>query len=208
MFTHTATYNNTTFLERKTLKNNTRSTKVELVYSAFGAPLSGRTFSSPNYKYGFNGKEKDAEMHGNDGDSYDFGARMYDVRVGRWWSMDKLADSLPESSPYSYCLNGPLDMIDDDGNLPYPEKIFTKTYYFRGKSVFATRHGKDEFLISSNAIFLEVQTQLMQQRLTEWVEKSPRYKSDKGEETKEKRIEEINNSTFISSYHIIGRAHV
>jgi RHS repeat-associated protein len=57
-------------------------------YSAFGAPLSGRTFSSPSYKYGFNGMEKDAEMHGNDGDSYDFGARVYDARVGRWWSVD------------------------------------------------------------------------------------------------------------------------
>jgi len=53
------------------------------VTGTFGAPMPGRSFNSNSYKYGFNGKEKDDEVKGN-GNSYDFGARIYDPRIGRW----------------------------------------------------------------------------------------------------------------------------
>lgn len=36
-------------------------------------------------RYGFNGKEKDFETANDD---YDFGARIYDGRLGRWLSLD------------------------------------------------------------------------------------------------------------------------
>ncbi|MCU0434637.1 MAG: hypothetical protein MUC87_14375 [Bacteroidia bacterium] len=115
MYTRTGTYHSPAFLEPKTLENNTRYPKVRLVYSAFGAPLAGRTFSSPSYKYGFNGKEKDGEMYGSDGSSYDFGARMYDARVGRFLSVDPKASKNSELSTYSYAANSPLVLIDYDG---------------------------------------------------------------------------------------------
>jgi hypothetical protein len=35
------------------------------------------------YRFGFNGKENDNEVHNATGTSVDFGARMYDPRVGR-----------------------------------------------------------------------------------------------------------------------------
>jgi RHS repeat-associated protein len=40
-----------------------------------------------NYTYGFQGQEKDDEVSG-EGNSYDFGARFYNSRVGRWLSVD------------------------------------------------------------------------------------------------------------------------
>jgi RHS repeat-associated protein len=89
--------------------------KSAMDYSAFGAPLSGRTFSSPSYKYGFNGMEKDAEMHDNDGDSYDFGARMYDARVGRWLSVDPLHKMYPSISVFAFVGNSPIKSLDPNG---------------------------------------------------------------------------------------------
>jgi RHS repeat-associated protein len=45
-----------------------------------------------SYRYHFNGQEKTDEWTGNSGDSYDFGARMYDSRLGRWMTLDPLFD--------------------------------------------------------------------------------------------------------------------
>ena len=59
--------------------------------------------------------EKDDEVKGG-GNSYDFGARMYDARVGRWWSVDALASSYPYNSPYIFAGNTPTIFIDEDGN--------------------------------------------------------------------------------------------
>jgi len=52
-------------------------------YYPFGMEMPGRIASSEDYRYGFNGKEKDDEVKGS-GNSLDFGARMYDSRLGRW----------------------------------------------------------------------------------------------------------------------------
>ena len=56
-------------------------------YSPFGVQLDGRTISGDSYRYGFNEKECDSEVSG-EGNSYDFGARLYNPRIGRWLSRD------------------------------------------------------------------------------------------------------------------------
>ena len=45
--------------------------------------------SAVSYRFGFNGKENDNEVKGA-GNSVDFGARIYDSRLGRWMSVDSL----------------------------------------------------------------------------------------------------------------------
>ena len=55
-------------------------------------------FWSNSYRYGFNGMEKDDEVKGS-GNSYDFGARMYDSRLGRWLSIDALSHVYVDVSP-------------------------------------------------------------------------------------------------------------
>ena len=67
-----------------------------------------------DYRYGFNGKEKDNELS-VEGGSYDFGARIYDARLGRWLSTDPLSDKYPGHSPYTYALNSPIMYIDEEG---------------------------------------------------------------------------------------------
>jgi len=59
--------------------------------------------------------EKDDEVKGA-GNSYDFGARIYDPRLGRWWKVDFFADNYMAWSPYSYSLGNPIFYIDMDGN--------------------------------------------------------------------------------------------
>lgn len=65
-------------------------------------------------KWKYNGKEFDESLHI---DSYDYGVRNYDPWVGRWKSIDPLADSFEGSSPYSYAFNTPIQAYDPDGRL-------------------------------------------------------------------------------------------
>ena len=66
------------------------------------------------YRYGFNGMEKDNEVKGL-ANSLDFGARIYDPRIGRWLSLDPLAAKYTSLSPYNFVANNPIYLIDKDG---------------------------------------------------------------------------------------------
>jgi len=72
-----------------------------------------------SYRFGFNGKEKDDEWAGINGGNYDFGARIYDSRVGRWLSVDKSTKSQPGWSPYKAFLDNPILYADPDGKVEH-----------------------------------------------------------------------------------------
>ena len=76
--------------------------------------MPGRTTSSVSYRYGFNGKEQDPEAKG-EGNSYDFEARIYDPRIGRWLSVDPLQAKYPNETPYLYTGGNPIYFVDPDG---------------------------------------------------------------------------------------------
>lgn len=42
-------------------------------------------------------------------------ARYYDPRTSIWISVDPLAEKYPSHSPYNYCINNPINVIDPDG---------------------------------------------------------------------------------------------
>jgi RHS repeat-associated protein len=69
---------------------------------------------SSGYRYSFNGKENDKEVSGS-GNSIDFGARIYDSRVGRWLSGDPHEIKYPYSSTYAFALNTPIIAVDSEG---------------------------------------------------------------------------------------------
>jgi RHS repeat-associated protein len=83
-------------------------------YYPFGMQMPGREFSAEEYRYGFNGMEKDDEFKG-EGNSYDFGARMYDARIGRFLSVDPLAAKYISLTPYGYVGNSPISAKEIDG---------------------------------------------------------------------------------------------
>jgi RHS repeat-associated protein len=59
--------------------------------------------------------EKDDELKGI-GNSYDFGARMYDSRIGRWFAPDKKEAKYSNISTYVPFSDNPIFYIDSDGN--------------------------------------------------------------------------------------------
>lgn len=64
------------------------------------------------YRYGFNGKELDNNMDGN---NYDYGFRIYNPRLGRFLSIDPFTSSYPYYTPYQFAGNMPIAAIDLDG---------------------------------------------------------------------------------------------
>lgn len=58
--------------------------------------------------FGFNGKEKDDEITGQTGSHLDFGARIYDSRIGRWMACDPKKSIYTDLSPYQFCGNNPI----------------------------------------------------------------------------------------------------
>jgi len=84
------------------------------LYYPFGMEMKTYQADSNGYRYGFSGMESDNEVVG-DGNSIDFGARIYDSRLGRWYAVDELANMYSPFSPYGYALNTPISAIDPDG---------------------------------------------------------------------------------------------
>jgi RHS repeat-associated protein len=80
----------------------------------FGMVMPERSFSTQAYRYGFNGKEFDSEWKG-EGNSYDYGFRVHDARLGRFLSVDPLAGKFSYNSPYAYATNNPILFIDSEG---------------------------------------------------------------------------------------------
>ena len=76
-------------------------------------PFGGVFASSGNVQpYKYNGKELDAKKGLN---WYDYGARRYDAALGRFTTVDPSAENYYSTSPFTYCLNNPLNYIDPLG---------------------------------------------------------------------------------------------
>ena len=63
-----------------------------------------------NWIHTFSAKEKDLET----GLSY-FGSRYYSSDLSIWLSVDPISDKYPSLSPYTYCANNPIKMVDPNG---------------------------------------------------------------------------------------------
>ena len=86
--------------------------------------------------------EMDDEVKG-EGNSYDFRARMYDPRVGRWFSTDAFESKHASISPYVFALNNPIYFIDPDGNDILPSTAFMASVY--GPLLTKLRSGSKTF---------------------------------------------------------------
>ena len=81
-------------------------------YYPFGGVFSSTGDAQP-YKY--NGKELDRK---GGLDWYDYGARYYDAALGRWHVVDPMSEKYYGVSPYLYCANNPILLVDPNGMWP------------------------------------------------------------------------------------------
>jgi len=87
-------------------------------YDPFGMLTVGRSWSvGSEYRFSFNGKEHDDEIKGS-GNSIDYKERIYDPRLGRFLSVDKLTSTYPFYTTYQFAGNMPIIAIDLDGLEP------------------------------------------------------------------------------------------
>ncbi len=86
--------------------------RQHLDYLPFGATLAEQSREKETSPYGFNGKEQDAETT-----LYYFGARYYDPAASLWLGADPLLAEYPQLSPFQYCGNNPVNVVDPDGRF-------------------------------------------------------------------------------------------
>ena len=67
-----------------------------------------------DYRYGFQGQEKDNEVKGK-GNSLNYTFRMHDARVGRFFAIDPLFKEFAWNSPYAFSENRVIDGIELEG---------------------------------------------------------------------------------------------
>ena len=91
----------------------------------------------PAESYTFSAKEKDSET----GLSY-FGSRYYSSDLSIWLSVDPMSDKYASLSPYVYCADNPVKLVDPNG-----EEVFI---YGKAKRAFfrEVKKGAKEFGIS------------------------------------------------------------
>jgi len=84
-------------------------------YYPFGAEFCDGSTASEVQSRMYNGKELD-KMHGLN--TYDYGARQYNPVTARWNRVDPLCEKYYSVSPYVYCHDNPVMLVDPDGNSP------------------------------------------------------------------------------------------
>ena len=73
-------------------------------------PTAHYSLLTANSTYTFSAKEKDPET----GLSY-FGSRYYSSDLSVWLSVDPMSDKYPSMSPYVYCADNPVKLVDPNG---------------------------------------------------------------------------------------------
>jgi len=96
----------------------------ETHYDPWGLEMTGLGYQREGVKenrYLYNGKEL---LNDHNLNLYDFGARLYDPVLGRWMTVDPMADHPKqiEMSPYSAMWNNPIRYKDPDGRCPECEE--------------------------------------------------------------------------------------
>ena len=131
-------YNLLNLPQNMTYSNNRSTTYV---YDATGRKLQVE-YVNPATTFDYCGNM--IYVNGTHGlDMYDYGARFYDPSICRFTTMDPMCEKYYHLSPYIYCLNNPVNVIDNRGDtITYINNGITFYYKMDGdKSGFYNKEG-------------------------------------------------------------------
>ena len=111
-------------------------------YTPFGMAMVGREQQAAQTRYGVNGQERDNEVQGAS-NSYNYGARFLDPRLGRFHAPDPAHYIRPSNSPYQFALNCPIRNIDVGGRYISGD---VHTVIADAKAILGGVQGADVFL--------------------------------------------------------------
>jgi len=89
-------------------------------YYPFGMTIESRTFQTEQYRFSFNGQERDTEININ---IHHAEFWKYDSRLARRWNTDPVF--VPFESPYATFRNNPIIFIDPAGNVAINTNVDT-----------------------------------------------------------------------------------
>jgi RHS repeat-associated protein len=111
-------------------------------YYPFGLEMEGPWIAQvgTENQYQYNSKELNEDFGLN---LCDYGARWYDAALGRWWSVDPMAEDIEQApfSPYHYTFDNPISYIDPDGMKGTNEYVRDSE---TGETVLVGNKGGDE----------------------------------------------------------------
>jgi len=99
-------------------------------YYPFGLTMNMSDGSSNEYLY--NGKELQEET-----DWLDYGARMYDASLGRFFTQDRFAEEYYGLSAYQYTANNPILFIDVNGDYIFINGEDNKRYKYENGELYS-----------------------------------------------------------------------
>jgi RHS repeat-associated protein len=131
-------------------------------YYPFGLPMKDETdeygdryfqSSADGYRYAFNGKELDNQGMGGGSSTYDYGSRIYNPRLGKFMSVDPKASKFPSWSPYAFCLNNTILLMDPDGQEPIKPQAGTVSGFIAFLNNTSTKMGTLRGSAAQEAMF-------------------------------------------------------
>ncbi|GIV28846.1 MAG: hypothetical protein KatS3mg027_2660 [Bacteroidia bacterium] len=105
-----------TYTDKKSWQQNKFALNVSSSqdYYPFGSVMEGRDLEITNYRFGFQGQEGDDEVYGKN-NLWAYKYRLHDARLGRFFSVDPLADKYPYNSVYAFSENRVIDGVELEG---------------------------------------------------------------------------------------------
>jgi RHS repeat-associated protein len=108
--------------DRKVAKAGAEGLSADLLaynnYYPFGMLQPKRYYGANQYRFGFQGQEKDDEIAEGEGNYLSYKYRVHDARIGKFLSVDPLTKDYPFYSPYAFSGNRVIDAWELEGLEP------------------------------------------------------------------------------------------